>query len=134
MSNNSSFNLKLPNQGLEITHDDGSRSTLRIASAKQDNALRGPDPNLCLVDETFSIDEIRIPTIMALGHRKHCPILFFTSPNKNRMINFFLGPKIDFVLEYYTCFDFFFAQIRCIQNIAILKRLVLSCHFTFPNI
>lgn len=89
MTNNYNFTLKFPNQGIEIIHEDGSRSTLRIASAKNDAALRGPDPNLCLVDETFSIDENKISTIMALGCRNHCPITFFTSPNKTRMINFF---------------------------------------------
>ena len=89
VTNNYRFVLKYPNQTIQLVHEDGHTSTLRIASAKHDSALRGPDPNLCLVDETFSIDEKKIPTIMALGCRKHCPIMFFTSPNKARMINFF---------------------------------------------
>ena len=89
VTNNYHFILKYPNQTIQVVHEDGHTSTLRIASAKHDSALRGPDPNLCLVDETFSIDEKKIPTIMALGCRNHCPIMFFTSPNKARMINFF---------------------------------------------
>lgn len=102
MTNKYQFTLKFPNHGIEIIHEDGSRSVLRIASAKHDSSLRGPDPNLCLVDETFSIDENKIPTILALGCRNHCPITFFTSPNKARMLNFFKSQnkKIDFGILY----------------------------------
>ena len=95
------FTIKYPSQGIEVLHESGCESSLHIASAWHDAALRGPDPTVCMVDETFSIDATRVPTITAFGCRNHCQLLFFTSPKLSRMLAFYrAGNQIDFGIFY----------------------------------
>lgn len=55
-------------------------SYLVCVSAHNDNSLRGPDPQMCIVDETMCIKPGRFNTILALGQKKMCKVGFLSSP------------------------------------------------------
>lgn len=52
-------------------------------SATKDSSLRGKDPHIILTDEAFSIPRNNHATLLAMGHRKHCQINYFSSPVHN---------------------------------------------------
>ena len=52
-------------------------------SATKDSSLRGKDPHIVLTDEAFSIPRTNHATLLAMGHRIHCQINYFSSPVHN---------------------------------------------------
>jgi hypothetical protein len=57
----------------------------KFKSARNDNALRGDDLNLLIVDESFSINKSRFGTILAHGQKTDNKIIFLTSPVNHKV-------------------------------------------------
>ena len=53
------------------------------ASATKDASLRGNDSHVVMTDEAYSIPRNNHATILAMGHRPHCQINYFSSPVHN---------------------------------------------------
>ena len=93
------------------THQDDDFNCLaKFKSARNDNALRGDDLNVLVVDETFSINKNRFGTILAHGQKTDNKIIFLTSPVNHKvemMTEISRGLKrrkdINFYHLYYFC-------------------------------
>ena len=76
-----SIDMSFPNvDSVSFAYKEGGVSTLACISAYNDNAIRGHDPQVCLVDETLCIKPIRFNSILALGQKKKCKIGLLSSP------------------------------------------------------
>ena len=87
------IDIKFPtNDNVQITfRDSGETSLLICVSAHLDNSLRGPDPQVCIVDETMCINPSRFNSILALNQKKMCKVGFLSSPtpeSKELLIQF----------------------------------------------
>jgi len=65
--------------------DDDFNCLAKFKSARNDNALRGDDLNILVVDETFSINRNRFGTILAHGQKTDNKIIFLTSPVNHKV-------------------------------------------------
>ncbi len=65
--------------------DDDFNCLAKFKSARNDNALRGDDLNLLIVDESFSINKNRFGTILAHGQKTDNKIIFLTSPVNHKV-------------------------------------------------
>lgn len=95
-----------------IKKDDDFNCLAKFKSARNDNALRGDDLNVLVVDETFSINKNRFGTILAHGQKTDNKIIFLTSPVNHKvemMSEITRGLKcrsdINFYHIYYFCND-----------------------------
>lgn len=68
------------NAQIEFKDYPQSGSLLICVSAHNDNSLRGPDPQICIVDETMCIKADRFNSILPFGQKKHCKIGCLSSP------------------------------------------------------
>lgn len=87
------MDIKLPTtDNVQITFRDTADTSLLICvSAHLDNSLRGPDPQICIVDEMMCINQNRFNTILALNQKKMCKVGFLSSPtpeSKELLIQF----------------------------------------------
>lgn len=65
--------------------DDDFNCCAKFKSARNDNALRGDDLNLLIVDEAFAINKNRFGTILAHGQKADNKIIFLTSPVNHKV-------------------------------------------------
>ena len=65
--------------------DDDFNCLAKFKSARNDNALRGDDLNILIVDEAFSINKCRFGTILAHGQKADNKIIFLTSPVNHKV-------------------------------------------------
>ncbi|VDI27765.1 Hypothetical predicted protein [Mytilus galloprovincialis] len=68
------------NVSISYRDENKGDSLLVCVSAHNDNSLRGPDPQLCIVDETMCINHNRFNSILALGQKKMCKVGLLSSP------------------------------------------------------
>nr|AJR28186.1 terminase [Soft-shell clam herpesvirus 1] len=90
--------------------DDDFNCLAKFKSARNDNALRGDDLHLLIVDESFSINKNRFGTILAHGQKTDNKIIFLTSPVNHKVETMCevtrglsLRTDINFYHIYYFC-------------------------------
>ena len=69
----------------DVIKDDDFNCLAKFKSARNDNALRGDDLNILIVDEAFSINKSRFATILAHGQKADNKIIFLTSPVNHKV-------------------------------------------------
>ena len=90
--------------------EDDFNCLAKFKSARNDNALRGDDLHLLIVDESFSINKNRFGTILAHGQKTDNKIIFLTSPVNHKVDTMCevtrglrLRKDINFYHIYYFC-------------------------------
>lgn len=84
------FDISFPVENVLVKFaKTGQQSLLICVSAHHESTLRGPDPQIVMVDEALAINSDRYPTILALGQKRACKIGLLSSPTiegKERII------------------------------------------------
>ena len=95
---------------LSNKRDDEYNCVAKFKSARNDNALRGDDLNILIVDEAFCINKNRFGTILAHGQKQDNMIVCLTSPVNHKveeMCEITRGLRcrddINFYHVYYFC-------------------------------